>query len=269
MRDLKDSMVDILRRLQSDAEGEHHELLAQYEDTLMAFHKEVLKIGRSKKPGNSILARIGLGDLAWVLHLNADYKEVRESLPVLNALTPEPSPEDYKRRPPWPQGFKPTPEKKATLWNPFSWGYIAVAVKNKLAFPDTHPKKIFTHIQDAKNWENYYTNGGNPSVSKLDKLGQVFSFRTFNMTFKSKLVIYKNTGEVLSIAWYAKSLGTEVVHRWDIYSDGKGGSIVSTEERQRGIKPVLTAQILKPAMEITHQNWLYGHAVAAIKARQA
>ncbi|NOY83853.1 MAG: hypothetical protein GXO96_03335 [Nitrospirae bacterium] len=267
MGNLKNNLGDVLQKLKNAKHGDREALLAEYEEVLTAFHQKVLESARSRKPETSFLARVGFGDLAWVLHLNRDYKAVGESLSVLNALTPEPSLEEIKRRPKWPEGFDPSAKKRAMFWNPFSWGALSVAVKNKLVFPGIPPQEIFTRIQDAKNWGNYYANGGEASVEQIKKIGQTFSFRTFNMIFKSKIVTLKDKGEVLSIAWHAKSLGTEVVHRWDIYSDKNGGAIVTTEETQRGIKPLLTAIMLKPAMEITHQNWLIGHGVAAIKSR--
>ncbi len=252
-----------LKKIQADDGTDIDFLLSQCERLFDLICKDVFSNAHEKNIKNSALAKIGLGDLAWTLHLINDYPHIRKSLQALNSIIPDPSGELIKQRPTWPKNINPATEKRSTLWNPLSWKNLAVSIFNKLSIPNSSPKAVFESIQNASNWGEYYANGSDSSASKLDHLGQIFSFQTFNTKFDAEIVIFQNSGEVLSIGWSATALGTRVIHRWDIYSDGKTGSIVTTEEVQYGIKPALTAGMLHKAMLVTHQNWLYGHAVSA------
>jgi hypothetical protein len=79
-----------------------------------------------------------------------------------------------------------------------------------------------------------------------------FSWTTFGIRVRSKVTEFVPDER---IGWTARGLGVRVFHRWFFRPDG-GGTLVVTEECERGPLPWLTRRFMNRALHAGHQLWL-------------
>jgi hypothetical protein len=104
------------------------------------------------------------------------------------------------------------------------------------------PEKVLAAIQDATLWSQVCDNladakieGGGATL----QAGTKFNWTTFSSNLDGQILELDKTGEPKIIGWRAKDPKTngsniDVYHRYLLYSDGKGGTRIVTEESQRG-----------------------------------
>lgn len=123
-------------------------------------------------------------------------------------------------------------------------------------FINATKEKIWQSLIDAKKWPEWYPNSKNIRIqdSQILKAGSEFVWKTFGLTVHSKVIEYK---EFESIGWTAYELGGEGYHGWRLIEQD-GGTLVVTEEVQRGWGAVLLAPLIKRGLQKQHQIWLEG-----------
>lgn len=121
-------------------------------------------------------------------------------------------------------------------------------------FINAPKEKVWAILIDAKNWPRWYPNSKNVLIQNSDKLkqGSEFVWQTFGLTVRSKVIEYQ---EFESIGWNAKELGGQGYHGWRLIEQG-GGTLVVTEEVQRGWGVSLLAPLIKHGLQKQHQIWL-------------
>lgn len=201
-------------------------------------------------PGKSLMP-----DIAWLRHLNNEpsLSHIDAYLQLQDTL--KPSVEASSQRMPWPAGF--APDDKG----------VHVVAYNSMRFPHSSPESVLAALREAMVWSEYYLNAAQPDLGGAKQLedGASFTLRTFGSAFEARVML-KADSAPFSIAWQARNAMNNVCHRWDIYPDGRGGSLVTTEETQKSTGPWLSTLVeglipslcLLRAMQITHFLWLLG-----------
>jgi hypothetical protein len=90
---------------------------------------------------------------------------------------------------------------------------------------------------------------GPPSELDVDA---EFSWTTFGIRVRSRVTEFVPDER---IGWTARGLGVRVFHRWFFRPDGQG-TLVVTEECERGPLPWLTRSFMNKALHAGHQLWL-------------
>jgi hypothetical protein len=98
-------------------------------------------------------------------------------------------------------------------------------------------------------------------------LNAEFSWTTFGIRVRSRVTEFVPDDR---IAWTAHALGVEVYHRWFLRPDGRwsfgpdnrwmfrpnGGTVVVTEECEKGLLPSLTRWLMNKGLHAGHQLWV-------------
>lgn len=121
-------------------------------------------------------------------------------------------------------------------------------------FIDATAQKIWRVLTDAHNWPKWYPNSKNVFIKNSDilKEGSEFVWKTFGLKVRSKVIEYK---EFESVGWTAYELGGFGYHGWRLIEQS-GGTLVVTEEVQRGWGVSLLAPLIKHGLQKQHQIWL-------------
>jgi hypothetical protein len=82
--------------------------------------------------------------------------------------------------------------------------------------------------------------------------GVEFRWTTFGIRVRSRVTQFEPNER---IAWNARALGLRVFHRWYFKADGSG-TLVITEECERGPLPWLIRRWMNPALHAGHRLWL-------------
>lgn len=141
----------------------------------------------------------------------------------------------------WPDNFEPENFRifsKNQIWSPLP------------------AEKLWNKLILAKFWPQWYYNsqnvkiaGGQPQLT----LGAEFSWKTFHSTVKSKVLIFEPFEH---LGWDAREmLGWHGFHGWHFLPQNQGTLIV-TEEVQKGPGDIFLAGIVKNSLETSHQIWL-------------
>jgi uncharacterized protein YndB with AHSA1/START domain len=125
------------------------------------------------------------------------------------------------------------------------------------------PEIVWAWLCRPDLWPSYYGNarmikhlgGPWPSV----ELGSRWRWLTFGAFVTSELVEFEPAER---LAWSAKELGGSGHHGW-VLTRRDGGTLVHTEETQKGLGIKLLKPALRPLMVRFHQRWLEGLAKAA------
>jgi uncharacterized protein YndB with AHSA1/START domain len=143
----------------------------------------------------------------------------------------------------WPAGHRPEDSR-----------FLAV---NELAIA-ADPETVFAWLCRPDLWPSFYANarlvkhlgGAWPRV----ELGSRFRWVSFGAFVTSEIVEYEPPER---LAWSARELGGRGHHGWLLRRDD-GGTVVHTEETQRGWGIALVKPALRPLMVRQHQRWLEG-----------
>jgi uncharacterized protein YndB with AHSA1/START domain len=130
-------------------------------------------------------------------------------------------------------------------------------VVNELRIP-AEPELVWAWLCRPDLWSSYYGNarlvkhlgGPWPEI----ELGSRWRWLTFGAFVTSEVVEYAR-GERL--AWSARSPAGSGHHGWVLRRED-GGTLVHTEETQRGLGMRLIGPALRPMMVRLHQRWLEG-----------
>jgi uncharacterized protein YndB with AHSA1/START domain len=150
------------------------------------------------------------------------------------------------------------PETAIETWpdehTPESSAFHAV---NELLIP-AEPDVVWAWLVRPDLWSSYYGNArlvkhlGGP-WPKIE-LGSRWRWLTFGAFVTSEVVEYE-PGQRL--AWSAKSLAGSGHHAWVLRRQA-GGTLVHTEETQKGVGMQIIKPVLRPMMVRFHQRWLEG-----------
>ncbi len=121
------------------------------------------------------------------------------------------------------------------------------------------PERLWPVLLDATTWPDWYDNARRVALQGgHDRLadGATFTWVTFGLPVTStvrEFVPFRRLG------WVGKaSLGSTGYHRWDIRPTDDGGSLVVTEEVQKGLMARLLGPVVRRGIERQHQAWLEG-----------
>jgi hypothetical protein len=120
------------------------------------------------------------------------------------------------------------------------------------------PERLWPVLIDAVDWPRWYSNARKVSVgSGQRRLGDGTTFRwtTFGLRVTSTVREFVPPSR---LAWDGRALGSRGYHRWEIRSTGDGGSVIVTEEVQRGFAVRLIAPFMRRGLHRQHQRWLEG-----------
>lgn len=121
-------------------------------------------------------------------------------------------------------------------------------------FINTPKEKVWCVLTDALSWPDWYPNSKYVKLQSDDFLesGTKFEWKTFGLKVYSEVIEYR---EFESLGWTARELGGEGYHGWRIIEQS-GGTLVITEEVQRGWGVSLLAPLIKHGLQNQHQIWL-------------
>jgi uncharacterized protein YndB with AHSA1/START domain len=125
------------------------------------------------------------------------------------------------------------------------------------------PENVFAWLRRPDLWPSFYGNAR--LVKHLDgpwpgvELGSRFRWVTFGAFITSEIV---ECDPPERLAWSARALGSRGHHSWLLRRE-EGGTLVHTEETQRGWGIAIAKPLLRPLMVRQHQRWLEGLAEAA------
>ncbi len=125
------------------------------------------------------------------------------------------------------------------------------------------PSDVFAWLRRPDLWPTFYGNsrmikhlgGPWPQV----ELGSRFRWVTFGAFVTSEIV---ECDPPERLAWSARELGGRGHHAW-LLRRNEGGTLVHTEETQRGLGIAAVKPVLRPLMVRQHQRWLEGLADTA------
>ncbi|SCK06182.1 SRPBCC domain-containing protein [Streptomyces sp. WMMB 322] len=151
----------------------------------------------------------------------------------------------------WPRGYEPARSPV------FSHNEIRTSLP---------PERLWPVLIDAANWPRWYSNSRNVSIEPgYDRLGdgRTFHWTTFGLRVTSTVREFLPPGR---LAWDGRALGSRGYHRWEIRPAGDGGSVIVTEEVQRGLAARLIAPLMRRGLHRQHQRWLEGLVRTAERA---
>lgn len=133
---------------------------------------------------------------------------------------------------------------------------------------DLSPEQLWPVLTDATAWPDWYNNARKVAIQgKHDRLADrvTFTWITFGLPVISTVQEYT---PLRRLGWVGKaSLGSIGYHRWDIRPTPEGGSLIVTEEVQKGPMARLLGTMVRRSIERQHQNWLEGLVRVAAQAR--
>lgn len=125
------------------------------------------------------------------------------------------------------------------------------------------PANVWEWLRRPDLWPRFYGNarfvkhleGPWPAVEP----GSRWRWFTFGVFVSSQIVEFEPTER---LAWSARELGARGHHAW-VLTPNQGGTLVHTEETQRGWSVGLMKPVMRPLMVRFHQRWLEGLARVA------
>jgi hypothetical protein len=140
----------------------------------------------------------------------------------------------------WPTGLEPHRSEV------FTHNEVVVAAT---------PERVWDLLVDAQRWPDWYRNAHRVRLPRgrprLDA-GTVFTWITFVVPLTSTVVDFEPRER---LGWTFKGPGIRGYHGWLLRPSGEG-TLVVTEETQRGLLPRLLWPVLKPVLWLGHQYWL-------------
>ena len=126
---------------------------------------------------------------------------------------------------------------------------------------DASPDIVWANLIDASQWPSWYSNsadlrieGGQPQLG----MGVSFNWKTFGFPIRSTVVAFDPGRE---IGWSVDNPVFMVHHGWVLVPE-RGGTLVITEETQKGAGAIKFNLEQPNAMYDGHESWL-----SALKAR--
>ena len=121
-------------------------------------------------------------------------------------------------------------------------------------FINTPKQKVWEVLIDASEWPKWYPNSKDVKIKNDSVLKMLteFVWKTFGLTVRSQVIEYK---EFESIGWSARELGGVGYHGWRLIEQD-AGTLIVTEEVQRGWGVSLLTPLVKHGLQKQHQIWL-------------
>ena len=133
-----------------------------------------------------------------------------------------------------------------------------VYAKNELVIPAS-PEHIWPWLVRASRWPEWYANaravvidGGSPDLSP----GVGFHWNTFGVRVHTTVEEFVSNRR---LSWSGRGLGSTAYHGW-VLTPVDGGTLVVTEETQRGFVASVGRAFLRSGLHKWHQRWLEGLA---------
>jgi hypothetical protein len=128
---------------------------------------------------------------------------------------------------------------------------------------EADPANVWEWLRRPDLWPGIYGNarfvkhleGPWPAVEP----GSRWRWFTFGVVVHSEVVEFEPAER---LAWSARELGARGHHEW-VLTPSEGGTLVHTEETQRGWSVAAVAPVMRRLMVRYHQRWLEGLARAA------
>ncbi len=148
-------------------------------------------------------------------------------------------------------------QKNTITWpNSFNPKYFPVHAYNELFIP-ARPEKIWDILINANRWPEWYKNSKKIKIGNgktILEAGTEFEWVTFYLKVKSKVLIYNPP---FDLGWDAKEFAANGFHGWKLIPQNNG-TLVVTEEVQKGWGARLLKPIIVKSLQHWHQKWLEG-----------
>jgi uncharacterized protein YndB with AHSA1/START domain len=149
----------------------------------------------------------------------------------------------------WPAGHEPTG---------------AVIHEVNCGHSHASPDRVWAWLTRPDQWGVFYNNASSVRSISGDwpqiGLGSRFSWVTFNVRVITEVIEYEPYER---LAWTGAGHGSRGHHAWLLTPDASG-TIIQTEETQRGLLSRLSSPFLRPRMRREHQNWVDQLALIAV-----
>lgn len=128
---------------------------------------------------------------------------------------------------------------------------------------DADPANVWEWLRRPSLWPTFY--GNSRFVKHLEgpwpavEPGSRWRWFTFGVAVSSEIVEFEPTER---LAWSAKELGARGHHAW-VLTPNESGTLVHTEETQRGWGVAVVKPVMSRLMVRYHQRWLEGLARVA------
>ncbi|MGL5864010.1 MAG: SRPBCC domain-containing protein [Phycicoccus sp.] len=130
------------------------------------------------------------------------------------------------------------------------------------------PDEVWSWLVRPDRWSTYYGNarrvrhrsGTWPEVT----LGTRFSWVTFGAPVTTEVTDLERPSR---LGWTGTGLGARGHHLWVLERTDDGGTVIRTEETQRGTAVRLLGPVLVPTMRRQHQRWVDGLSRVAERGR--
>ena len=128
---------------------------------------------------------------------------------------------------------------------------------------EADPANVWEWLRRPDLWPTYY--GNSRFVKHLEgpwptvEPGSRWRWFTFGVFVGSEVVEFEPAAR---LAWSARELGARGHHEW-VLTPSDGGTLVHTEETQRGWSVAAVAPVMRRLMVRYHQRWLEGLARVA------
>lgn len=131
------------------------------------------------------------------------------------------------------------------------------------------PEEVWEWLVRPDVWQSYYSNVRNvrplagpwPQIN----LGSRFSWVTFGVPVVTEVTEFE---PYKRLAWTGTGRGSSGHHAWLLTPDATG-TLIQTEETQRGLLSRLASPYLRRAMRREHQHWVDNLATKAASGRVA
>jgi hypothetical protein len=153
----------------------------------------------------------------------------------------------------WPQGHEP----QGAAIHEVNTGHSTASVQD-----------VWAWLVKPTRWQSYYSNarhvrhlGGSwPDI----ELGTRFSWVTFGARVTTEVTEFEPFER---LAWTGTGLGSRGHHAWILSSEADGGTLIHTEETQRGSLVKVLRPIHAPRMHRAHQMWVdnLSHIAATVE----
>lgn len=118
------------------------------------------------------------------------------------------------------------------------------------------PQILWDKLVRAPLWPGWYPNSREVKIqdgSSELKMGSEFTWKTFGLKVRSKVLIYE---PFENLGWDAQEIfGWRGFHGWR-FIPKDSGTLVITQEVQKGVGDFLLAPLVKKTLEKGHQVWL-------------
>jgi hypothetical protein len=131
------------------------------------------------------------------------------------------------------------------------------------------PEAVWAWLVRPDRWNEYYSNASQASsVSGAwpeVELGSEFTWATGRIPVKTTVTEFE---PFQRLAWTGEGLGATGHHAWILTPTSEGGTLILTEETQRGLILRLLRPVLRRSMSSAHQQWVEGLARRAESNQQ-